>query len=31
MLIERAITSTLHNFREWFPVVYLGGPQNAAV
>lgn len=29
MLIERAITSTLYNFREWFPVVYLGGPRQS--
>ncbi len=29
MLIQRAITSTIFNFREWFPIVYLGGPRQS--
>jgi len=29
MLIQRAITSTIVNFREWFPIVYLGGPRQS--
>lgn len=24
MIIERAITPTLRNFRQWFPIVYVG-------
>ncbi|MBL7826896.1 MAG: ATP-binding protein [Saprospiraceae bacterium] len=29
MLIERQIKQTLLNFREWFPIVYLGGPRQS--
>lgn len=29
MLVERTITGTILNFREWFPVVYLGGPRQS--
>ena len=29
MLIPRLITSTLQDFRSWFPVVYLGGPRQS--
>ena len=29
MLIERNIIETIHNFREWFPIVYLGGPRQS--
>lgn len=29
MLIERTITATIRQFREWFPVIYLGGPRQS--
>lgn len=29
MLIPRAITETLYQFRNWFPIVYLGGPRQS--
>lgn len=29
MIIERAITPTLRNFRQWFPIVYVGGPRQS--
>lgn len=27
--IEREITATVRDFREWFPIVYLGGPRQS--
>ncbi len=29
MLIHRDITAALHDYRNWFPVVYLGGPRQS--
>lgn len=29
MLIDRDISQTIQNFREWFPIVYLGGPRQS--
>lgn len=29
MFVSREITATIRNFREWFPVVYLGGPRQS--
>lgn len=29
MFVARNITETIHNFRGWFPIVYLGGPRQS--
>ncbi|MEQ1746836.1 MAG: ATP-binding protein [Saprospiraceae bacterium] len=29
MFVARSITETIHSFRGWFPVIYLGGPRQS--